>query len=319
MCLLVARLLFNSSVVGIRSLQPNLVSFNAAISACEAAGEWQVALCLLACITVSSHKADLLTYNSVISALGRGEQWQLALLFLHGYLPQAGLTPDVFSFTAAISAMEKAANGDQALALLACAKRILPEGPNMVLYSAVISGLWKEQAMARGSGIVVRSTWRSFCKHLWLHTIQPSVHVRRALSGRPPFYCCFSWMTCCCSRTLSLAVLPSVPAKAAVTWEIALILFTSFTRANFTRCNHIWLYHSCLWKGQSLARSILAVSVHAGRRLETRHYHLQRLDQLMLHVCSVDCGHGMLWQTLQDLLLQASVAWRHRAIQSQLF
>ena len=139
------RLLFNSSVVGIQSLQPNLVSFNAAISACEAAGEWQVALCLLACITVSSHKADLLTYNSLISALGRGEQWQLALLFLHGFLPQAGLTPDVFSFTAAISAMEKAANGDQALALLACAKRILPEGPNMVLYSAVISACEKSK------------------------------------------------------------------------------------------------------------------------------------------------------------------------------
>ena len=93
-------------------------------------------------------------WMSTRGAWGRGEQWQLALLFLHGFLPKAGLTPDVFSFTAAISAMEKAANGAQALALLACAKRILPEGPNMVLYSAVISA----QAMARGSSIVVRST-----------------------------------------------------------------------------------------------------------------------------------------------------------------
>ena len=148
-----SRLLFVSPSAA-WSLQPNLVSFNSAISSCEAAGEWQVAVSLLESIGSSPYQADLLTYNSLISASGKSEQWQLALFLFH-QLPRKGLTPDVVTFSAAISAMEKNANGQHALALLAHAKQVLAaagsfgSGPNMILYSAAISAceksnLWEE-------------------------------------------------------------------------------------------------------------------------------------------------------------------------------
>ena len=73
---------------------------------------------------VFPYQADLLTYNSLISASGKSEQWQVALFLFH-QLPRKGLTPDVVTFSAAISAMEKIANGQHALALLARAKQVL--------------------------------------------------------------------------------------------------------------------------------------------------------------------------------------------------
>ncbi|CAK9030728.1 Pentatricopeptide repeat-containing protein, partial [Durusdinium trenchii] len=51
---------------------------NAVISACEKAGQWQVALLLLSQL-VEEDRMDVTSYNAAISACEKGVQWRLAL------------------------------------------------------------------------------------------------------------------------------------------------------------------------------------------------------------------------------------------------
>ena len=45
-------------------LQPNIVSYSAAISACEKAGRWQLAVLLLALCENQRNRPNLITYNT---------------------------------------------------------------------------------------------------------------------------------------------------------------------------------------------------------------------------------------------------------------
>lgn len=49
-----------------------MISFNAAISACEKCSEWQMALDLLAALPAAHLEADGITYNAALSACDRG-------------------------------------------------------------------------------------------------------------------------------------------------------------------------------------------------------------------------------------------------------
>jgi pentatricopeptide repeat domain-containing protein 1 len=70
--------------------QPNQISYNAAISACEKAGEWQQALTLLSLMPEVMVVPNEITYNAAISACEKGYQWQLALNLL-SLMPEARL------------------------------------------------------------------------------------------------------------------------------------------------------------------------------------------------------------------------------------
>ncbi len=146
--------------------------------------------------------------------------------------------------------------------------------------------------MARGSGIVVRSTWRSFANIFGCIQFSPQCLWEGFSVGDRPFTVVSAGWSVAAAGRCHLQCCHQLLRKQPSLGDGPYLVHKLTRVANFTRCNHIWLYHRCLWKGQSLARSILAVSVHAGRCLETRHYHMQRLDQLMLHVCSVGCGHA---------------------------
>ena len=55
-------------------IQPNVVSYNAAISACEKGKKWELALHWLQELWRSSLEPDVVSYNAAISAHGKGRQ-----------------------------------------------------------------------------------------------------------------------------------------------------------------------------------------------------------------------------------------------------
>ncbi|CAK9062410.1 unnamed protein product [Durusdinium trenchii] len=92
---------------------PNVISFNAAIAACEKAMQWHQALALLDDMPSRSLQPNSVTYNSAITACDKSQQWQTALHLL-GTMP----CRDVISYNAAISACSRSHQWTQSLQLL---------------------------------------------------------------------------------------------------------------------------------------------------------------------------------------------------------
>ena len=61
-------------------VQPNVISFNAAISVCEKAGRWQEAVTLLEAMPQAKVQPNVISYSAAISACSKGGQWQEALM-----------------------------------------------------------------------------------------------------------------------------------------------------------------------------------------------------------------------------------------------
>ena len=64
------------------SVQADVVTYNAAISACEKGQQWASALNLLGQMWHWSVQANVVTYSAAISACERGQQWASALELL---------------------------------------------------------------------------------------------------------------------------------------------------------------------------------------------------------------------------------------------
>ena len=54
---------------------PDVITYNAAISACEKGEQWQQVLRILAEMRSVSVLPDVITYNAAISACEKSEQW----------------------------------------------------------------------------------------------------------------------------------------------------------------------------------------------------------------------------------------------------
>ena len=96
---------------------PNAITYNAAISACAAAGLWQRSLMLLEEITDRLLQPTEVTYAAVISACEVAAEWHLALSLLQKLTVQH-LRLSTVAFNAAISTCTRAAEWQQALQLL---------------------------------------------------------------------------------------------------------------------------------------------------------------------------------------------------------
>ena len=59
-----------------------MISFSAAISACEKGQQWEQALELLETMLLLGVRANIITFNAVLSALEKAGKWHLALDFL---------------------------------------------------------------------------------------------------------------------------------------------------------------------------------------------------------------------------------------------
>ncbi len=118
-------------------LEPNVVTYNATISACVKGLQWAKALELLASMDRRGLEPDVETYNATISACVKGLQWAKALELLAS-MDRRGLVPTVVTYSAAISACEKGLQWAKAVELLASMDR---RGlvPTVVTYSAATS------------------------------------------------------------------------------------------------------------------------------------------------------------------------------------
>jgi len=115
---------------------PDVVSFNAAISACEKGHRTAAALALHRDMQLDGVEPNLVTANSLLSACGRGTLWRETLTFFRDFLQRRG-HPDVITYNAAITACERAGQWQEVLALL----QKMPShqlGPSLVTLNAAL-------------------------------------------------------------------------------------------------------------------------------------------------------------------------------------
>ncbi|CAE7700500.1 unnamed protein product [Symbiodinium sp. KB8] len=126
-------------------ISPDVVCFNAAIGVCEKSAEWDGAISILSLMASLRTLPDTISYNSVLGASARAGHWELALDML--YQLHRRSAADVISFSSALAACAKGTQWDAALRILASmpAGRVLP---NAFSYSSAMaatanSGLWE--------------------------------------------------------------------------------------------------------------------------------------------------------------------------------
>ncbi|CAE8623684.1 unnamed protein product, partial [Polarella glacialis] len=87
-----------------KSQSPDVVSYNAAVNACEKGRTWERAIGLVQEMLRGGGVApDIITFNSAISACEKAQQWEIALSLV-AVLTSQGLSPDRVTFNAALSA-----------------------------------------------------------------------------------------------------------------------------------------------------------------------------------------------------------------------
>jgi len=96
---------------------PNVVSYNAAISACARGGVWREALALLRQMRTDGLAPDMVSYSTALDALARGAQGRAALGIITG-MRQKGIEPDAIALCAACRACEAAGEWRGALLVL---------------------------------------------------------------------------------------------------------------------------------------------------------------------------------------------------------
>ncbi|CAM9939827.1 unnamed protein product [Scytosiphon promiscuus] len=84
-------------------ISPNVITYNAAITACRKGKQCDRAVALLRDMPRRGVSPNVASYSSAIAALGDAGRWQDAVS-LFREIPDVGLAPDMMSFTATISA-----------------------------------------------------------------------------------------------------------------------------------------------------------------------------------------------------------------------
>ncbi|CAK9007978.1 Pentatricopeptide repeat-containing protein At1g09900 [Durusdinium trenchii] len=118
------------------ALRPDVISFNAAISACEKAEEWPHALHVLSLLRSAALQPTLVSCSATASACEKAGKWQLAGLLLTE-VKTMRMQPDLIIYNAAITACEQAGQWQVAFSLLEQAEKSELK-PNEITYQAVI-------------------------------------------------------------------------------------------------------------------------------------------------------------------------------------
>eukprot|EP00434_Breviolum_minutum_P037012 symbB.v1.2.032804.t1/scaffold3834.1/size49527/1 len=132
---------------------PNLITFSSTISACEKLGRATEAEGVLSTMRSAAVTPDIISYNASISACAKGEQWQKALSLLE-MMPEARLQPNVISSS---------------------------EPSWVVQHGAILSGFFYNTARLRKDGSYVT------VKHP--HTVE--IHPTSSLFGQQPKLVCY--------------------------------------------------------------------------------------------------------------------------------
>eukprot|EP00913_Durusdinium_trenchii_P012603 g11836.t1 len=116
-----------------RKLQPNTVSYNAAISACERDGRWQVASQLMAQRLSQRLKVDVAGLGALVSTCCQASQWERAINWVISPLARQNLV-DASCASAALLACQRSSKWLVAVALFARATRLdLPPAAHVSL------------------------------------------------------------------------------------------------------------------------------------------------------------------------------------------
>ncbi|CAE8636052.1 unnamed protein product [Polarella glacialis] len=158
------------SMLRSRSPSPDVITFNATVTACDRGQQWQRALSVVELMRSQNLEATVITLNATLSACVKGRQWQAALLLFEEMLRQGGAErrgpsalsgghrhhpqqqqqqqqqppigtwprPDVVSFNCAVSACERAALWERAVWLLFDGRQQCSLRPDNVGYGAAI-------------------------------------------------------------------------------------------------------------------------------------------------------------------------------------
>ncbi|CAJ1339279.1 unnamed protein product [Effrenium voratum] len=131
-----------------RGVESGIISVTATLTACGRAACWQEALELLSWARQEHLQPTVICYSSALSALERGNRWDCAL-GLFAEMEENYIAPNTISFSAAISACEKCGQWQTSLRLLEQMYH-REVAPDVVCYSAAISSCEKaaEWAMA---------------------------------------------------------------------------------------------------------------------------------------------------------------------------
>ncbi|OLP90813.1 Pentatricopeptide repeat-containing protein, chloroplastic [Symbiodinium microadriaticum] len=155
----------------LQQTQVDEISYNSAISACEKAGRWPQALQLLADALRQEVPIDIITINAAISSCGKCGQWRRGFHLLQE-VQRLRLEADVVTFTAAMGACEKAAEWLQAICLLE-EMDVGQIQPNVVTYNSAISAC--EKAAQWQHALVLLNSVES------MHCLQPMLNVTLAI------------------------------------------------------------------------------------------------------------------------------------------
>jgi len=129
------------------SIEPTLITFNAAIAACAKASNADRALELLDEVRAAGMEPDAYTYNATISACAKGGRWELALELFSTMRDLERIEPDVFTYAAALTACDRGGLGERAVELL----REMQRGhskcrPDAAVYALAMSACAKRDA-----------------------------------------------------------------------------------------------------------------------------------------------------------------------------
>ncbi|CAE8612218.1 unnamed protein product, partial [Polarella glacialis] len=131
-------------------LEPNVVTYSSAISACEKGQRWAWACWLLQEMIGRQLEPNVVSCSAAISACGEEGQWHMALVLL-AKMEASGPEPNEFSFNAAIRACQRGGCWQGSLWLLAAMRRSRPDRsltPDLLTFDAV--GLACEQGCHTG-------------------------------------------------------------------------------------------------------------------------------------------------------------------------
>jgi pentatricopeptide repeat protein len=168
-------------------LQPNVITMNAAISACEKGGQWKKALALLDSMPDLGLQPNVITMNAAISACEKSGQWEKALAILDS-MPDLGLQPDVITMNAAISACEKGGQWEKALALLDSMPGLGLQ-PDVITMKAVIEALDKGVQFDRAISVIDAGRFSGLFGHVWVSDEQVDLHDCSAAVARSVIGC----------------------------------------------------------------------------------------------------------------------------------
>ncbi|CAK0904407.1 unnamed protein product [Prorocentrum cordatum] len=100
-------------------LEPDVISYNAGISACEKGKQWQPALALLSEMWEAKLEPDVISYNAAICTSERCSQWRHAFLLLRVMRERHVETNDI-SYNLCITAYERSSRNLAGLSCYRC-------------------------------------------------------------------------------------------------------------------------------------------------------------------------------------------------------